>query len=261
MIQQISRWQGLSGLVNPSERWTGWARSLTERHGRIPLRHGVLTMILFQPLARLYFHCQRWQNHAGKLSPQIHLAIAPILPSRFWKDQSVLPLDYVGRMDRRIPVSSGQARSQAGDRVIFLGSIGSNLDQSALNNREIGGKNRVPLHQVFSRANGINEELQVNQSSLLVEESLRILRRVASERQRVEERMAMTPIARQLLQPSKDYLPATTENESQPETKTGARTWQQTTTAAINLDQLTEQVIRQLDHRLIAYRERMGKLF
>lgn len=264
MIRAISRWQGLPGRGNPSQRWTRWTRSLTERHGRIPLRHGARAMILFQPLARLYLHCQRWQSHAWKLAPQINLAIAPILRQTVWKERPVLPPAYAGVNARRIASPSVQARGQAGNRVIFLNPLGSSSGRSTFSNREIGGRDGAPWQQVFGRADRINGVLQVNRSSLLVEESLRILRRVVHERQRVEERMQSSTVARQLVQHHQDRPSAAerTAMESQPLTKAGTRTWPQAASApAINLDQLTEQVIRQLDHRLIAYRERMGKLF
>ncbi len=263
MIQEIRRWQKPIEPGKLAERWTGWAQSLAERHRRISFRHGALAMILFQPLAQVHLLCPRWQSQAWKLSPQINLAIAPILRPAVWKEHPILPPAYAGVMDRRIAAPSVQARGQSGDRVIFLSPLRSSSDRSAISNREAGGRDRAPLQQVFGRADGINGVSRLHRPSLLVEESLRILRRVVNERQRVEERISRAPLAQQLLQPRQTSAAAErAAMQSQTLTKAGTRTWPPTTSApAINLEQLTEQVIRQLDNRLIAYRERMGKVF
>ena len=85
MIQQALRWQKPSSSSDSFERWSGWARSLAERHGQVSLRHGVVTMTLLRSFTTLYLLCQRGQNNVWKVFPQIKLAIAPILRESIWR--------------------------------------------------------------------------------------------------------------------------------------------------------------------------------
>jgi hypothetical protein len=158
-----------------TNRWGTWAKSLAERHGRIPLRHGALAMTLVERL---------WN-----MSSHLHFAMAPILRQTLEKEG--------------------------------------------------------------------------HRQTLLVENCRQILQRVVDQRQRVEERIQRPAIVRQQPPPARTF--ARDEHELRPEqsrTRPPAQTWPPATSPpAINLEQLTDQVVRQIDRRFVAYRERMGKPF
>lgn len=106
------------------------------------------------------------------------------------------------------------------------------------------------------------------QSAVSLEESLRIVRRVVEERQRVEVRVpgravvqhsAKTPrVTHSGHAPTPDrFAPVPT-----PAWQTAARSGFPSPPAPlISIERLADQVIRQIDDRMTAYRERTGKLF
>jgi hypothetical protein len=105
----------------------------------------------------------------------------------------------------------------------------------------------------------------VNRESLVTRRSRQILHRLLEERQRIEVLASRSLVMRQQ-QPAPAGAgteTASTVRQSPWGPRVGAPGMapQATAPAAIDLDLLTEKVVRQIDQRLVAYRERMGKLF
>lgn len=247
-MQEIRRWQPMIRSGQFTGRWTNWARSLAERHGRISFRHGALDMRVVEPLAQLYLLCQRWQSYAWKLCPQIKLSIAPILRETIWQGSPVLQPSQA-----HYPVEANHKRGAAAD---------SNGENPARLIAALAPSFPAPLRQVLHRLNEIESVARWHRQTLLVEESRQILQRVVQQRQRVEEKMQRPTIVRQQPQ-NLAFAEAEREvMETQSRTRAHPPAWPQAASSpAINLEQLTDQVVRQIDRRLVAYRERMGKPF
>jgi hypothetical protein len=275
MRQDIQRWQQPDRPGVPSDRWTGWAQSLRERHGHIFLRHHGMAMTLAMPSALFYVCCQRWENAAWTLCPQINLAISPILQQTIWHRASVLLAAQARSVPARtpLPISARAPAQQPGERQW----VGADLLEPALP----AGKQmlalaapdpdwHMPLQRVFRRANvdDVYETVMVSQvhhARLVAQQSLQILRRVVEERQRVEASERRTIMTRQ----QKEVTSVVTAAEAREVMmhsphgpKVGGSGMTQTASPpAINLEQLTDQVVRHIDSRIVAHRERMGKLF
>src|SRR5262249_39528506 len=78
---------------------------LAQRHGRLPYRQRTPGTTLMQ-LPALLWYFQRWESAAWTLSPQIHLALGPILAQTVWKG---FPLLGPGQMHRESPQMSVSA--------------------------------------------------------------------------------------------------------------------------------------------------------
>jgi hypothetical protein len=207
MRQDVQRWQQPDRPGVPSDRWTGWAQSLRERHGHILLRHHGVAMTLAMPSALFYVCCQRWENAAWTLSPQINLAISPILQQTVWHRASVLLAAQASSVPLRppLPISARVPAQQPAERQW----VGADLPEAALPAgkpmfalAELDPGWHMPLQRVFRRANveDVYETVtvsRVHHARLVAQQSLQIWRRVVEERQRVEGWERRTIMTRQ----------------------------------------------------------------
>jgi hypothetical protein len=119
-----------------------------------------------------------------------------------------------------------------------------------------------PLQQVFNRLDRATEIAHLHQSAL-VREIQRIVQRVVRDRQRLEERVQNNLVVKQPLE-MKDAIARSAITRQHPLTTDIPPNFQPNPPPnlnAVNIDQLTEQVLKQLDSRIIAQRERMGRTF
>lgn len=268
----------------PAERWSRWARSLGERHGRIALRHGPLAFTLAEGPRSISLRSQRWESYAWRLCPQINLAIGVVLretvragTSLLWSPPAQLELRQVILPGDDASAVRLQSRNRLGshDRPHATGL--EREQPHAL--RSISAMRLTPLGSVFSRLDPRGTAIHSHQR-LSAPASLQLARRVVEDRQRVEVRTPSTTVVRQqqhittteaergMIAPqSRMSTSAPAESEVGqsasllPDWRSNARARADAWPAApaINIEQLTEQVVRQLDHRLMAYRERRGK--
>jgi hypothetical protein len=88
-----------------------------------------------------------------------------------------------------------------------------------------------------------------------------LIDRIARLSRRLEERVAQATTLVMRRQPAIEIAPATTPTQQTFETAVG-RPWQQNTASAatIGISQITDEVVRQLDRRVVATRERLGRI-
>jgi hypothetical protein len=279
MNQEVLRRQNSVCPVEVSERWTKWAKSLAERRWQTPARLGVLAMTVIQPPIHFYLRCQRWQSYAWRLCPQVNLSIAPILRETIWKESPVLQQkqvndgSFVGNNQKEPAVHKQNQWGQATPVISFA----SAHDRHGFTSRDIarGGEEPIgasitrvwdtPLRKVFERIDEIESVKRLRRQSWLTHDSLQILQRVVHQGQRVEVKSQEVTAVRHLLQRQLDR-PALDLNQTsfahQSNSETNRRSWPQATSApAINIEQLTDQVVKQIDRRLLAWRERTGRVF
>ena len=268
---------------SPADRWTGWAQSLRERYGRCSLRHRALAMTLTRPMALIHACCQRWERVAWMLSPQIKLAIGPILLYSSRQTMQPVLAAQAGAGYPRLHSASGK-QAVAGTRDLAApGSVDGRASaapsaiawqgRTTQVERARGSARLImasPLRRVFLRANfeDANETVtisRVNREVSLVAGCLQILRRVVDERLRVEERVQRIVMTRQQPTPVPVAAPAETGSMTM-QSPRGLRVgspgmMQMASPVAVDIEQLTEQVVRNIDRQIIAHRERMGRPF
>ncbi|CAG0993155.1 hypothetical protein ANRL3_02919 [Anaerolineae bacterium] len=285
IIPKILKWQRQARLRTDSDRWTNWVRSLIGRYMWIPLRHHSPLMMLVQPRIPLYMRCQRWENHAWGLYPKIDLAIGPILRETVlkgfsgtrmnWSDAK--PMRKYSITNKEVPaeqLTEGKLKDRNWLEVNSL--VQKRTDEFS----PPGDTRQTSLNRVLRRMNQ-RMRLTLLTQSFVEQENHKILRRVVHEQRRVEggtlkntngtfaisTKSSVPDMV--VVRKRKDFSSVETdrtEMESQPHIlRAGARIGQiesQTTSSpAINVEQITEQVIRQIDYRIRAYRERRGRPF
>ncbi len=280
MLREIERGQLPKRRDIPADRWRSWARSLVERYGRTTLRRGTLAFTLAERLRPIYLLSQRWERHTWRLGPQINLAIGAILREMGGKGTSILLARSAESEFGRMP-SAADERMTAGERGGSTLAGHDRLQARPLareHTRALGSSSpavSLPLHDVFDRFNQRQTVLQVHQG-LSAPASFQLVRRVVDERQRVEAKDHRATIVRRQRDGMsieagrttmaaqvgmKASAPAEVGFDLSASTPTQRRTNPNAWPAppAINIEQVTEQVLRQLDHRILAYRERRGK--
>jgi hypothetical protein len=250
MLQEVLRWQR-AAVDLPSQRWLAWAESINRGRDRVFLRQPALTMNLEQryPLVRIY---QQWQRLSWQLLPQINLSIGSILQeiekhksTTFWLER------------RPEKFSSTPLLTTVNTSVLRLEQ---NRSQPAIASRIVIQPS--PLQQVFNRLERTTE-ITHRYHSAFVRESQRIVQRVVSDRQRLEERIQSHLVVKQQLE-VKEAIARSLNSSPHHMTTDSLPNFQPhppPNSPEINLDRLTEQVLRQLDSRIIAQRERLGRTF
>jgi len=258
-------------------RWLGWSQSLAERHSRVAANHRAMSLTFLHPATTLLFDCGRWLHAAWTITQQINLSIGPIL--RSLQPAGGYELASRQEMERQRALPSSRFTPNSGAKTIVerwgepsriksaeqIEDLVANL-QTVVVKQERHTWLR-PLQRVFARAKAVEagEMATVSRAqheTLLVERSLQIVRRVVDERRRVEEQTRRTLVARQQ-RSAPQVAPADRETvmQSPRGLQVGAQGMTRTTAPLIDIEQLTDRVVRNIDSRIIAHRERMGTLF
>src|SRR5206468_3297865 len=126
--------------------------------------------------------------------------------------------------------------------------------------RALKESSQSPLLRLFARIHRQSVGVVVKRT-LLDDESQAIAERVVQDHSRVEQRKRGEMVMRKQLIPGAAAQDRRSEFESQfARASTRDRSWVEKA-PEINVEQLTEQVIRKIDHRITAYRERLGRAF
>jgi hypothetical protein len=287
LLAEIRRWDYSPHHGFGLSRWSTWARALLQRHGRIGEGHRPADMTLVRPLVqRLH---QQWLFASRQCFPCIHLSIQPILRHTVWRDLTRLSepraiyasalgkeipiqhLNYLMTQDRRflpsaaisnvVGIPSSAMRKQAGVSEAFRS--GEFIDAATVH---------PPLHLVFQRLRQTDEVMiSLRRNALLWESTETQAREVRQRIRRIEQRFveAVSLIFHKALQgasietgTSAPMISAVPASNAPSAFGMQANPWM---TGAlpmppVNIDQLTDQVVRQLDRRMIAWRERRGRI-
>jgi hypothetical protein len=270
------------------DRWTTWANSLAARHERFTARQGLLVMTLLEPLRLSVSINQRLESFAFALFPKIRVSIGPILNELGWSEFSSVssgsslrfsPAFRMLRTQETRTISRVLAgeKSYPNDHSINLGTRvyeprmtriyvheapESNvvLDQTRIQTL-IRNFSQSPVRRVFARFEERDPGV-VLRKLLFENESRQVVQRVFREHSRVEQRTRSDIVMRTQTKPAAVVEDRRRELEAQfaSASKTRGPSWPEKP-PEINVEQLTEQVIRRIDHRIIAYRERLGRAF
>ncbi len=246
---------------------------MSARHERFMMRRGPLSMTLLEPLRMSVAINQRRESFALSVFPRLQLSVSSIL-------QQIAPMEFQSLFRNSAVFRSGDRREWRFLRQFVQTNQNRNLSvnrtltqnlisesNSVVNVRhELTQLSQSPVARFFARAQRSHHGAVVLKNLLVEHDSQAIAERVFREHSRVEQRRQREIIIR------KDNAPAAATNTRQnsleqqfASTKTETRPWARNAwpdrPPEINVDQLTEQVIRKIDHRITAYRERLGRAF
>lgn len=274
-------------MTAAARRWGVWARSIKARHGLlVAARHRGVSMTLFAPSYALNLSSRRWQMNAWSLFPRINLTVAPLLsrlaPQGFIKRRAeVAQARAAVHDDRRAEVMRSPG-SQVGTLARGGDAAHAPAPQSDWENAALMARRRVngrvdeqtdarevaPLQRVFRRAEA-GEAQWHHQTAALVSGPLSVARRVTEEKRRVEQQARGATVMQQRTQSKREGFERDDATASGDRRRPGGFDLaRDATTAAaraappaLNIQQLTDEVVRQIDSRIVAHKERMGKLF
>ena len=269
MQQEILRWHKPYQSHRFSDRWTNWSRLLISRYDRVIRPHRALTMVLMQSHALLLFRCQRWEQVGWNLSPAINFAIAPFLREVVWKKSLLLQQHEAQIITRR----QSPVRKVLWGKSFLVPQNGAQgvASEQALARERVLNKDagvfitspprlEIPLFRIIQRQQRNESNIEIRRQSLNVQTSLRLVQRVVEQRQRGEEKI-QRPAASMAVKRSFSAEGQSFQKQAQKYTPAVDEITFPRTPPEMNLQQLTDQVLRQIDDRFIAYRERMGKVF
>lgn len=250
---------------SPAARWVRHARALRSKMLRDSLSGGLLQMeFLRRAAARRQVH-HLWQLAVSRFSPQIHLAIQPLLRETVWREPPV----SVIREHASAWVNAPQPAAAEGVPEATVPPIPA---------RRADSPGAVHLRIFPAKRGGADEfttlDARLRRYTRLRRETSesvteRVIHRMARHALRVEEAPPGMP-AMMVHRPAPASI--RTEHLAAPESEPGAHPppvlettheapWARAAAApAMSIDYLTDQVIRQIDSRMIAMRERMGRI-
>jgi hypothetical protein len=240
IMRELGRFLHKTGSRVASSRWDLWAQCLIRRNTRMLSKFRALVLTLVGRRAFGYLINERWKVLSQRFYPQIRLAIQ-LTPGKGSSDISI-----------RLTTHNGSHSKGTSEREPVVRSISS--------------------HHIFRRLRHVSEFMRTRRQSELMNQNVRIfLQRVAERTQRVEEPRIAAPLA--LVTRQSTALAAHQSlalRESRKATASGVRGTRgkglgtsihnMPGSQPLNIEALTDQVVQQIDRRMTAWRERMGKI-
>lgn len=292
-LQELWRWQQLPGFEQIADRWTRWAQFLSERYERMICRAGEPAMTVVQITG------PGPGSVAWTINPRIHLSIHPVLQSISGNDSrnmvgrlsdphlsaevenfSGVPNIGSTPMSRVFARTGGGETSQAGN-ILRLVPV---QNSRQILRRVVNERKRIEERE--PQITGTHQRPEPT-TSLSIERG-RVFQRYLDGRgaeERGTEQYLESPLIRRAeilpeievdrssmksrrmiyRQPDSRKAEGTATEEileSPPGRRVGISGMAQTgVDKEFELERLTEQVVRKIDERIIAHRERMGRLF
>ncbi|HKP84948.1 MAG TPA: hypothetical protein VJZ26_02555 [Blastocatellia bacterium] len=263
MLKELSRWSKPAPVAQ-STRWSDWARSLAGRHSQVSRRAGGAAMTFARQAA--ITQLQNSYRMSLSIRPTIKLAIQPLLAEMVLRGERVRVEQQGADLFRATHAT--QARTTAENSI----------DSSATVRLESQVSNAGPFDEavlprglslVFRRLRHFDEFTRARMESNTIHESVeRLSLRIVERSRRIEQHAATSPaVVRQAVaQKSEQGAAAGAANEFAasripPMLKDQAQSWPARPVEIPDamIEQVTERVIRQIDDRATAWRERMGK--
>lgn len=266
-----------------ASRWRSWAQDLLGRHGRRPAHPGGPERVLARPplagVSRLVR--ERWVLASRTLQPQIHLAIQPVLRPRSGPGlRSVLAAAPPVRAAAGAPAVAARGETFFAPVRTVLGrapepaaaaglATRSAPPSAALGTSRVSRAMAAPLQLVFQRLREPGEVQVVSGARAgALAELPETARRLARKARREELPLPGPPARVLAASQAPAGRPGRGEQSAAPwDSAPPARTasWPGPGVPAfpappppVSVEVLTDQVMRQIDHRLHAWRERTG---
>jgi hypothetical protein len=220
----------------------------------------------------IYQSSHRWELRAWSLFPRINLAIRPILRESVFKTLSSISRWQSDAAEKTQPHAQSRmtfafAKTGAGER-----QQGQTAEARISRSFEYSNISmQTPLSRIFQRL--AMREIETNTRMLFRSASLDITRRVVDERRRIEHYAKTETVTRQEQISRKVFEQAKETERKLTEQLAGASSGRflpdmargtppvSAPSAAFTIEQLTEQVMKRIDDKIVAHKERMGRLF
>jgi len=296
MLRELQRWTISTRVKITPSRWTDWTRSIIGRHSPV-IAAGSSRPMTFVKRATLVELHERLINLSLNVYSRINLAIQPILREmRLSEERASRARDAkldssraylrgdaeaaVGRSNDLVnetsslwPVTfAGRGVAEHSSKTTAMRSATNIPEASTATDYSSAGIRSSPagLSLVFRRLRALDEFAgSRHRSEMIHEDAGRHALGLARQLQRLEQSMPGSPpeVARRLPATNQQAAPqvVATEHTAQPTLgmfKAHDQSWRTNTQQVPDaiVEQLTERVIRQIDQRTIAWRERMGKI-
>jgi len=227
-----------------ADRWSSWAASFASRHGAVNPHGSRASMILAAKGVVAQIFRERWIRSIN-LYPSIRLAARQIIASIRSTDQILMPFE-------RQSIQSGRtARYQ------------ESLHPRGYASAVLLPDRFLPLARVFRRSSDSDDfsRVRIAQNKELV---FATTRRIIENTQRVEDGLARSIAASRSMVLKQNGPSAASTKGSDVADDLRASGHPETALArampAVDVNELTDQVIRQIDQRTTAWRERMGRI-
>lgn len=263
MKRAVSNVTGVERRGTPADRWLRQATGLRARWLRTALRSYLPHLEVLRRASVIYNVSQRWQEFVPQFYPQIHLVIQPLIREALGPGQRAETV--------RGRCSIAQQEILAGrpwPKAAWFGASGGTNSQAT----------PYPVSRVSAEPDSIEHATTLAQRLRRCttrrreesESSLELnVRRLTHQTQRMEE---SHPRAPQMMMRRPAAAADAAERQDIAESKQIQRPEQRWHTASeapraraaatpsVSIEQLTDHVIRQIDSRVIAMRERMGRI-
>lgn len=268
MLTEILRWQNHLWATIISSRWSNWAKRLMERFGLEHPREAGTKMILRMPYL---FVNQNSLEQSSSLKivrnvfPKIKLAIAPILQKIAGKETNALTQNRILQAAGRTP-QKADSHSYQDERTVYHFSRTQNqiIPENQPTDNVAGGEKSNIINQVLAifQLSEFHKRLWMANQELSIHKNQRTLRRLTQNAQRVDAQKFQSVSLKLRKQPSlKAIGQENSELRHDRNPNNHSTIHKDFGKPKINIEQLTDQVIHRIDRKMIAYKERMGKLF
>lgn len=254
-------WQVLR-VNRAAGRWTDWTRMLLERLQLRPAMFQRPYYVLRVGCAREgTTYVSKWTQVLQQFFPRIHLAIDHVLAKSDVRS-------VIRDMSGSVALHRLEKQTYFGDRSSLMseeGKVRSNQHTSPVSIPVL------PVQRLFARGvqfagTDLTVEQRMGMSTVLTEMCHRVVRRVLEKSERIEERRMQSLVLRRemrtVVEADSDSRPKETISTSPWGASVGKSGFAMTNgQMPIDLNRLTDQVVHQIDGRISAYRERMGRVF
>jgi hypothetical protein len=264
----MRRRKTIRSLPVVTSRWTVWAAQLAARHRRATDLSRLTLLLQMPALARtLVFLQQRWLSSSLRVQPQLNLSISSSsvwnvgASNAYTSQKTFLNSLLIAIAGSRTPGSESGVRRTDPPSLLF-----ENRKRAAAGHTQ-ESQPRLAMTLAIARTTAeylsttLNRHFSVRRDAYFMEASKLLTERV----RRVSDGSVVHPPMALRLSPANRVTPQHVFSEAMPEVNSFERLSSPPSVPAIamqalNFEQLADQVLKQIDRRVVARRERMGKI-
>jgi len=265
----------VSGAIGqrPANRWAAWAQTVFERHSRMPVLSRGLALVLVANRPITFEHVERRYFASANFLSQIRLAIAPVLRCLNREVRSLFTrstLKEYSTLGHSAMLQTMRRDRYSNEMVRILRESHPPATPAASTQKIIrelsNDRYSATLVRIFNRSM-LNREPETSVrrfETLVTRPGLQLIKRIVTERSRLEEsvrRGSVTRVHRENTPTVQHTISERTAYESTPGRNTTSAAWLNQSTFPIDIEKLTDQVVRSIDGRIVAHRERVGRVF
>ena len=244
-----------------ADRWTTWTKAFQARYLRIRYRSRDLALVLAGSHEFSLQRVDKWYCRSLQLFANLRLSIGPFIQQPKVASRAAPTLkEFAAPGERSNEQSPPDHQLSVRQNMLPLKDSFSIQNVADISRAPI----LLPIQRVSSRLHETFErQLTARFEVRFIVQSFELINRVINERQRLEEGTRRTVINTNLREyPKPSTVKGEGISESEGTMQSGTvRTSQMTGGWPLDLERLTDQVVRNIDSRLVAHRERMGTVF